>query len=195
MEPRQPRQRVVWRCSPKTLRWAGLGVKTLPAIAIALIVAGLAGGVALDFGLVTGLMLLAIALGLYRFSLYPTVEATRNALVVRNPLTTSAIPWEDITKLSPRYSGISVERKRGYPVTIWCAQKANWDAAHGRRSHADEVIEGIAAYRSGTDPRQGEAIVQTEHEEASTKKSARKTIAIGSVGLLVYIFLQIIREG
>ena len=184
----------VWRCSQNALTWARIGFPTLCAAGGALVIAGLFGATKLDVGLGLGAMLLLFGAALQRFTLYPSLEATSTGLIVRNPMSTKVVPWDKIKRISPGYSGLQIEVRGEWPVTVWCVQKNNWDMARGNRTRADEVIDEIASYGAGATSGPSTALVETKEEQTETKRSARRVIVIGSIGLVIYMILQIAQD-
>lgn len=185
----------VWRCSERALFWARLGFPVLCAAGGAFVIAGLVGATKLDVGLGFGGMLLVFGGAIQRFTLYPSLEATRTGLTVRNPMFTKTIPWDKVKEISPGYSGLQIQVHGASAVTVWCVQKNNWDMARGRRTRADEVIEEIASFGSGETRRAPAEFMETSDQKTATTRSARIAIAIGGIGLLIYMILQIAREG
>jgi hypothetical protein len=161
----------VWRCSPRALFWARLGFPTLSLAGGALVLAGLLGATEPHVGVGVGAILLISGLALQRFTLYPSLEATRSGLVVRNPISTKTVAWDDIKRISPGYGGLQIEVDGESLVTVWYVQKNNWDIARGNRTRADEVTDELAVRFEG-DARAGRA-VQRVHGTGSLHAEVR----------------------
>lgn len=183
-----------WRCSERALFWARLAFPTLCTTGAAFIVAGLAGATKLDVGLGFGVMLLLFGAAVQRCALYPSLEATPTRLIVRNPLSTKAVPWDRMKTISPGYSGLQIEVHGEPPITVWCVQKNNLDMARGNRTRADDVIDELAAYGADQTRRPHTEFIESAKEQSETTRSARVSILIGSFGLAIYIVLQIVRD-
>jgi hypothetical protein len=81
------------------------------------------------------------AVGGWRYGLHPSLSATKEGIVIRNPLRRVKVPWRQVEGALPGSRGIIVLRTDRRPVKAWAVQKANWSHFLGRRRRADDVAE------------------------------------------------------
>jgi hypothetical protein len=94
------------------------------------------------------------AVGGWRYGLHPSLSATKEGIVIRNPLRRVMVPWRQVEGALPGSRGIIVLRSDRRPVRAWAVQKANWSHFLGRRRRADDVAEYLtqAAKRRRASP-------------------------------------------
>ena len=108
--------------------------------------------------------------GIFLFYARPRLEIGTKGLTVVNPVSTTFIPFEDIT----RYEGgafLTITTTQGARVTVWAVQGRNWERVRGRPTFADEIAKLVAekaSQRSGTpfDPAQFEQSRRSEKVRA-----------------------------
>jgi Bacterial PH domain len=90
-----------------------------------------------------GLAVLAalFAVGGWRYGLHPSLAATDEGIVIRNPLRRVLVPWRQVEGALPGSRGVIVLRTDRGPVRAWAVQKATWSHFLGKRRRADEVAE------------------------------------------------------
>ena len=81
------------------------------------------------------------AVGGWRFALHPSLAATAEGVVIRNPLRRIVVPWRQVEGALPGSRGVIVLRTDRRPVKAWAVQKANWSHFLGKRRRADDVAE------------------------------------------------------
>ncbi|HKN50582.1 MAG TPA: PH domain-containing protein [Actinomycetota bacterium] len=81
------------------------------------------------------------AIGGWRYGLHPSLAATAEGIVIRNPFRRIVVPWRQVEGALPGSSGLIVLRTDRRPVRAWAVQKANWSHFLGKRRRADEVAE------------------------------------------------------
>jgi hypothetical protein len=95
------------------------------------------------------------ALGGWRLGLHPSLRATADGVVIRNPFRRLVVPWNQVEGALPGSRGIIVLRTDRSPVKAWAVQKANWSHFLGKRRRADDVAEYLtrcAKLRRATRP-------------------------------------------
>ncbi|HET9872635.1 MAG TPA: GNAT family N-acetyltransferase [Propionibacteriaceae bacterium] len=128
----------LWRAAPTTLAvvvtfmvTAAITVPMLAYLAYALDARPL-------IPILVGALTIAALLYAWRFGLHPRLIATGSGLVVKNPLSTSRVDWDDITLIAPGENGLVI----GTPdqrLEAWCIQKSNYAAKRHRRTRADAI--------------------------------------------------------
>ena len=81
------------------------------------------------------------AVGGWRFGLHPSLAATADGVVIRNPFRRIVVPWRQVEGALPGSRGLIVLRTDRRPVKAWAVQKANWSHFLGKRRRADDVAE------------------------------------------------------
>ena len=81
------------------------------------------------------------AIGGWRYGLHPSLAATAEGVVIRNPFRRIVVPWRQVVGVLPGSSGLIVLRTDHRPVKAWAVQKANWSHFLGKRRRADEVAQ------------------------------------------------------
>jgi hypothetical protein len=81
------------------------------------------------------------AVGGWRYGLHPSLAATDEGVVIRNPFRRVTVPWRQVEGALPGSRGIIVLRTDRRPVKAWAVQKANWSHFLGKRRRADDVAE------------------------------------------------------
>ncbi|HEY0117952.1 MAG TPA: hypothetical protein VGC04_04145 [Cellulomonas sp.] len=135
---------IVWRVGRAGLAAAWTGV-TVCVLAILAVVTWVLVRPDADKGSASiGAALAAlIVVMLWRSAIHPSAEATEHSLVVRNPLQTVTICWDDVVDATAGYYGVTVRQRGGRPTTIWAVQKSNIITWRRRRARADEVASTI----------------------------------------------------
>jgi len=109
------------------------------AAAIGFTLGGVATGViVMVWCVVPVLMLMA-----WRFSFVPYVAMTPSAVVVRNRVGKTSIPYADIAVVRPGYYGTLIKRRSGGAVVAWAVQKPNWATRTKKRTRADDLADAI----------------------------------------------------
>lgn len=83
------------------------------------------------------------AVACWRAAIHPSVEANEHGLVVRNPMETQTISWDDVVDATAGFDGVTVRLRSGRATTIWAVQKSNLSTWRRRRTRADEVASTI----------------------------------------------------
>ena len=122
----------VWR--PNRAARAAGWVFVLGGIAVGV---SLAGHHRLDLAALAALF----AVGGWRFGLHPSLAATAEGVVIRNPFRRIVVPWRQVEGALPGSRGVIVLRTDRRPVKAWAVQKANWSHFLGKRRRADDVAE------------------------------------------------------
>jgi hypothetical protein len=102
-----------------------------------------------------GAVAVLFAVGGWRYGLHPSLRATAEGVVIRNPLRRVVVPWSQVEGALPGSRGIIVLRRDRSPVKAWAVQKANWSHFLGKRRRADDVAEYLtrcAKLRRATTP-------------------------------------------
>ena len=81
------------------------------------------------------------AVGGWRYAVHPSLAATEEGLVIRNPFRRVVVPWRQVEGALPGSRGVIVLRTDRRPVRAWAVQKANWSHFLGKRRRADDVAE------------------------------------------------------
>src|SRR5207302_8530975 len=81
------------------------------------------------------------AVGGWRYGLHPSLSATKEGVVIRNPLRRVKVPWRQVEGALPGSRGVIILRTDRRPVNAWAVQKANWSHFLGKRRRADDVAE------------------------------------------------------
>ncbi len=93
------------------------------------------------------ILLVIIALGVWRFAFVPNIEATETDLVVRNAFKERRIPWTQIKAIEPGSLGLIIVTKNGgLPRTAWAVQKGRGARLARRRGRADQVIDALMVH-------------------------------------------------
>jgi hypothetical protein len=161
---------IVWRVgrAGRIASRTGVALSALTILGVATWVVGwpdadkLAAALVAAFGLVLALML-------WRAGIHPSVAATEAGLVIRNPLETVTVPWEDLVEAAAGFDGVRIGRLSAPPTTIWAVQKANFSTWSGARTRADAVaakIQELAAARGAP----------AETTRSGAKKIARREV-------------------
>lgn len=140
-----PRQRVwraarrrVWRAAPSTLAvvwvFAIVAGVCIPLLAYLMYVRERSPLIPAVLG---GLTLLALVYA-WRFGLHPALVSTRNSVIIKNPLRTTAVEWQDITLITPGENGLLIGTDDDQ-FEAWCIQKSNHAAKHGKLTRADKI--------------------------------------------------------
>lgn len=139
---------MVWRVgrAGQILSWLGI---TVSALIILVATSSFAEpdtdrtgpAIATAFGIV-------VALTLWRAGIHPSVTATDVGVVIRNPLETVTVPWDDLVQAQAGHAGVTISRLSAPPATIWAVQKANLSAWRGTQTRADAVAATIQALAS-----------------------------------------------
>jgi hypothetical protein len=93
-----------------------------------------------------------MALFAWRGALHPFVRADDTELTVRNPLGTHRLPWKEVEGATPGYSGVTVYRRNGAPVTAWAVQKSNLAAWRNKQTRADALCDYVNSRTAGSLP-------------------------------------------
>jgi len=83
------------------------------------------------------------AVGGWRYGLHPSLAATDEGVVIRNPFRRVVVPWRQVEGALPGSRGVIVLRTDRRPVRAWAVQKANWSHFLGKRRRADDVAEYV----------------------------------------------------
>ena len=184
---------MVWRCSDRTLTRTRVGL-VLEAVAVCCCaILSFMGVIDWDITIFLAVTWGLFALGAKRFTFMPYLEARPDGLFIRNPISTELVPWGDIKRITPGYSGLVVEKSRGHRVSVWCVQENRIDTARGRRTRSADVIDGIATYREGLEGHARAPFVPSEEDLAENRKGARIAIALGLGALALGVAIQIAR--
>jgi hypothetical protein len=84
---------------------------------------------------------------IWRLGTHPAIIATPREVIVRNPWSTYALPWEEIRECSASYYGIGITGRRGGEVYAWAVPKWNLSIWLHRRTRADEVADFLMTLR------------------------------------------------
>ena len=85
------------------------------------------------------------------FTVRPRVCIGDEHVVVRNPLWTVRVPFDEVADAEPGYFGVTVRRHEKRPVTAWAVQQAN--AAQGTETRAWQLARAIRAVATSPEPR------------------------------------------
>jgi hypothetical protein len=135
---------ITWRATPLARGSGYLGVSVGVAGIVGALVDGFANGDAADAAPL-GVMALAFGFACWRFSLFPSVAATADGLVVQNPLRTHHIAWRDVSRVESGYSGLAIITPRGV-IGAWAVQKSNLATWTHRETRSDAIAKQISAF-------------------------------------------------
>jgi hypothetical protein len=175
-----------WRTSRAAQICGWTGVLVLTGFVLLLLRAALQPNVSVPAALAMVAMVAGASIHVYRLSVHPRIWATVHGLLVRNPYSTIEVPWAEIKKLSPGYSGLCIQRSDGSEVTAWAVQKSNIANAAGHRTRADAVAEDIArraAQAQGNNPAQLGPTV----EEQTARAHSTALFMVVAIGVLILV--------
>jgi len=137
-----------WRVSPP---WRQLAAASVVLAVGGFLVAAVFDPVWLLVGLISvGPFAAIVTLQVLR----PRIEASPEGLMIRNPLRSYVVRWEEIRGVVPGYWGLQVELSDGTVRAAFAAQKSNWSSWRHRFTRANEIAAEIlrrAALAQGGD--------------------------------------------
>jgi len=75
--------------------------------------------------------------------LRPRIEASPEGLMIRNPLRSYVVRWDEIRGVVPGYWGLQIELSDGTVRTAFAAQKSNWSSWRHWSTRANEIAAEI----------------------------------------------------
>lgn len=96
--------------------------------------------------------------------LRPRIEALPESLIIRNPLRTYVVRWDEIRGVVPGYWGLQVDLSDGTVRTAFAAQKSNWSSWRHRSTRANEVAAEILRRAGFAQGREVKAVEPATYE-------------------------------
>ena len=132
-----------WRPTPlQRTGYIGVGLVS-GALASGGLVAGVLSPDTLPWSFVVAVLVGAGAIGFWLAATRSAITASDDGVTVRGLLSTTQIPWIDVARCVPGYSGIAIVRRDGSVVNASAVQKSNYSRVAGRRARADEIAEEL----------------------------------------------------
>src|SRR5579883_2746223 len=128
-----------------------------------------------------------LAVGAYAGLVRPVIRSLDGGLLIRNPIRTRFIPWQEVEKISPSRSGLVFRLRGGQRVTGWAVQQSAFRTALNRRCRADDVAEFLgrrAAHHQGRTPA---SLRPSDQERRSRVGAARATLGLAVLLTLTYV--------
>lgn len=94
-------------------------------------------------GIDVAMLCAPLAVAGWRLGLHPLIATGPEGVTIRNPVATTFVPWSDIQRCTPGYSGITIVRRDGSRVVAWAVQKSNAARWLNRRVRADDVADHL----------------------------------------------------
>jgi hypothetical protein len=132
-----------------------------------------------------------VAIAMFRFGVWPALMVTEHGLLVRNPLRSYRVPWNDVERMEPGYQGIRIVRKNASPVIAMAVQKSNWATARRRWTRADRVIASLVEARARSTGVPDRSIEPTAERRDALSTVARRAIVAGFASLIIWTIARI----
>jgi hypothetical protein len=136
------RQPAVWRAGRLARISCWIVVALTAPLGLICAVGGAVGGLPATGAAQAATITALLALLAWRLGLHPEIVSTPDALLIRNPVRSTAVPWADVAECRPGSSGIRIVTRSGHYVTAWAVQKGSiWT----RPTRADHVCGELNA--------------------------------------------------
>jgi hypothetical protein len=181
----------VWTHEPANRRVAWIFIGGFAAMLV--VTFALQPGVSMAvFGLVLLVPFAWLAAGVF---LHPRLELPPNEIVVVGAFSTRRVAVQDVVSVTPPGDfGCFLRLRQGGSVRIPMGSKNRGDAALGHQTHADDLVEAIAAHVAGGRHVPEEAILPTPEEQVAARKNARAALVIGLSWLALITVLMFLHR-
>ena len=122
----------------------------------------------------------------------PFVTADANGVLIQNVMSRERLRWDEITKITPGYSGLKFERADGRaPVYASALSKSNYSQAAGHDTRADLAARQLAQRASDGGSASAE-LLPTTQQQTESRRTATWVIAVGFVLIAARIAIEFV---